>query len=201
MVNTYSQLLITASRENNHNDADLAVGFIDEGIKRMDQLLTDLLSYTQLDLGEKDNGHQVNLNSALEIALRNLQARIEENDARVTHDPLPTVRGREIHFVQLFQNLVDNSIKYRGNDSPRIHVSAERMGDEWCIAVADNGVGIERPFHEHIFGVFKRLQSKHVPGMGIGLALCRRVVEQAGGRIWVESGVKEGSIFYFTLRG
>jgi light-regulated signal transduction histidine kinase (bacteriophytochrome) len=131
--------------------------------------------------------------------LANCDAMIEENAATITCDELPTIHGNESHFLQLFQNLITNAIKYRSLTPPRVHVSAQAENGMWRIAVADNGVGIEPQYHEQIFGVFKRLHGNTIPGTGIGLAICQRVVQRYGGRIWVESSADQGSTFYFTL--
>jgi signal transduction histidine kinase len=117
----------------------------------------------------------------------------------VTSGDLPLVLGQDARFVQLFQNLIGNGIKYRAELPPRIHVSAAQRNGEWCFAVADNGIGIEPEYHQMIFGVFKRLHGKAIPGTEIGLAICQRVVERYGGRIWVESQVGHGTTVYFTL--
>jgi chemotaxis family two-component system sensor kinase Cph1 len=119
----------------------------------------------------------------------------------VTCGPLPQANGSPAHFFQLFQNLIGNGIKYRGETQPRIHITAQRRGSEWEIAVADNGIGIAPEYHQKIFGVFKRLHGKSIPGTGIGLAICQRVVERHGGRIWVESQQNAGATFRFTLPG
>ena len=119
----------------------------------------------------------------------------------VTHDPLPMVNGDQVQLTQLFQNLLANAIKFRGQEAPRIHVSAEQKGSEWKFAVQDNGIGIKSEHQERIFLMFQRLH-RHAdyPGTGIGLALCKRIVERHGGRIWVDSALERGSTFYFTLK-
>jgi light-regulated signal transduction histidine kinase (bacteriophytochrome) len=126
---------------------------------------------------------------------------IQESGAVVTSDALPTVPGHETRFIQLLQNLIGNGIKYRANRPPRIHVSAGKADNAWRISVADNGSGIDPQFHQKIFGVFKRLHGRNIPGTGMGLAICQRIVERYGGRIWVESALGEGSTFHFTLPG
>jgi light-regulated signal transduction histidine kinase (bacteriophytochrome) len=131
--------------------------------------------------------------------MENLKASIEETGAVVTADPLPVLAAHESHFVSLFQNLVGNALKYRGADPPRIHISVAESGGELRFAVADNGAGIAPQYHDKIFVAFKRLHGKSVPGTGIGLAICQRVVQRYGGRIWVESQVGQGSTFVFTL--
>jgi len=123
---------------------------------------------------------------------------IETSGAQVACGALPVVPGKELHYVQLFQNLIGNAIKYRGNDPPQIAISAEAKGSDWLFSVRDNGIGIAKEFHGRIFGVFKRLHGKEVPGTGIGLAICQKIVERYGGRIWVESELGKGSEFLFT---
>jgi two-component system, chemotaxis family, sensor kinase Cph1 len=117
----------------------------------------------------------------------------------VTNQRLPEIVGQRAHFVQLFQNLISNAIKYRGERPPHIHISAEQRDNEWRFAVADNGMGIAPEYHSQIFGVFKRLHGQAISGTGMGLAICQRVVERHNGRIWVESQPGEGTKFYFTM--
>jgi hypothetical protein len=125
---------------------------------------------------------------------------LEESGAVITHDPLPVVRGDATQLGQLLQNLISNAIKFRGQRPPEIHVGVERRGDEWVFAVRDNGIGIEEQYFERIFLVFQRLHTQaEYPGTGIGLAVCKRIVERHGGRIWVESEPGQGATFYFTL--
>ena len=145
-------------------------------------------------------GGKVDLNQVFQIVLQNCRTAIDETGARVTSDRLPTVEGHEAHFVQLLQNLISNALKYHAAGSPPlIHVSVERQDSSWRVAVKDNGIGIAPEFHQRIFGVFKRLHGRTVPGTGIGLAICKRVVERYGGNIWVSSRENEGATFYFTL--
>jgi light-regulated signal transduction histidine kinase (bacteriophytochrome) len=125
---------------------------------------------------------------------------IEENHAIVTSDQLPTVMADASQMVQLFQNLVGNAIKFRGEELPRIHVSVEEKGNEWVFSVKDNGIGIDPQFSERIFVAFQRLHSREkYPGTGIGLAICNKIVDRHGGKIWVESELGKGSTFYFTM--
>jgi two-component system CheB/CheR fusion protein len=198
-VSACSQVLIQATRAGRREEADRAAQLIVEANDRMGQLLEDLLAYTQLspDVGSADQ--VVDLNVVMAETIGNLETTIEGCGALVTHDVLPKVRGRDAYFVQLFQNLIDNSIKYRGDAPPRIHISVEKQAQEWRFAIKDNGIGVDAPYHEQIFEVFNRLHGNQIPGSGFGLAICRRVVERCGGRIWVGSESGPGSTFYFTL--
>jgi signal transduction histidine kinase len=135
----------------------------------------------------------------MEQVLDNIAWSVEENGGSLTCEVLPAVEGYSAHFVQVFQNLLGNAIKYRGERPLIIRIFAEKLGEEWRFAVADNGMGIDPKYHQQVFGVFKRLHRDAIPGTGIGLAICQRVVERYGGRIWVESEIDQGSTFYFTL--
>jgi light-regulated signal transduction histidine kinase (bacteriophytochrome) len=137
---------------------------------------------------------------ALERAIANLQTIIEKTDATIRAGELPAVRAYDVHLVQLFQNLIGNALKYRSSAPPVIDISAEAENDCWRFAVRDNGIGIAPRFHEQVFGLFKRLHSaQEYPGTGIGLAICQKLVERYGGRIWVESDEGRGTTFFFTL--
>jgi light-regulated signal transduction histidine kinase (bacteriophytochrome) len=141
----------------------------------------------------------VDCDKVIQKVLLNLQASIEQNAANVTWGPLPTVHAHEIRLVQLLQNLIGNAIKYRSAAAPVIHVCAERRDADWLFSVHDNGIGIEPEFAQQVFGIFKRLHGQSYPGTGIGLAICQRIVERYGGRIWVESEAGAGSKFCFTI--
>ena len=199
MVTTYSQLLVKSCGNQLGEESSLCVGFIQEGTGRMQRLLADLQAYIQIAARGKELDERVDLNNVLETAARNLNAAIKDSGAAVSSDSLPVVWGQPVHFVQLFQNLISNAIKYRSPSPPRVQVSAERLNGEWRFAVADNGMGIDTEYHQAIFGVFKRLHGREIPGTGIGLAICQRVVERYGGRIWVKSQPQDGATFYFTL--
>ena len=199
MITSYSQLLVKGYRGQLDGKAGVCVDIITKGAKHMRDLLADLLSYTSLGADKAEADEAIDLNTLVQKVKENLKTAIEESSAVVTSGELPTIRGRDARFVQLFQNLIGNAIKYRSESPPRIHVSAEQRNDEWCFAVSDNGIGIEPEYYQTIFGVFKRLHGQAIPGTGIGLAICQRVVERSGGRIWVESQVGHGATFYFTL--
>ena len=133
-------------------------------------------------------------------ALSNLGAAIKQSRATIASDHLPTVRAHDTHLLQLFQNLVGNAIKYRSKEPPRIQVSAKQEETEWVFAVRDNGIGIDPQYTKQVFGIFTRLHGRKYPGTGIGLAICQKIVERYGGRIWVESALGKGATFYFTIR-
>ena len=141
----------------------------------------------------------IDFSAVYEKATQNLKTAIAESGAVVSCGSLPVVSGHEAHFLQLLQNLIANAIKYCGEHSPHIHVSAEKRSNEWRFAVADDGIGIAPEYQKRIFGVFKRLHGDKIPGTGMGLAICQRVVEHYGGRIWVASEPNRGATFYFTL--
>ena len=201
MITSYSQLLIEGHRGQLDDEAQLCVDFINKGAKRMRDLFANLLTYTEAGADSWEPDELVDLNAILETVKGNLKLAIEDSGAIVTSGNLPTVRGHDARFVQLFQNLIGNAIKYRGTLPPRIRVSAEHRDNEWRFAVADNGIGIEPEYYLTIFGMFKRLHGSAIPGTGIGLAICQRVVERYGGRLWVESKVGQVTTFYFTLPG
>jgi PAS domain S-box-containing protein len=198
MITSYSQMLVKGYRGQPSDELSLCVKFITEGTRRMRELLADLLAYTQVSQDPRE-ADSVDLNLVFQKEVDDLKTAIEESRAVVTCDDLPTVKGQEVHFRQLFQNLIGNALKYRAERQPRIHVGLSKTADAWRFSVADNGIGIDPEYYQNIFGVFKRLHGREIAGTGIGLAICQRVVERHGGRIWVESEVDRGSTFYFTL--
>ena len=175
------------------------IEYIGSGVKRMQELIKDLLEYSQIGAKEK-KFKPTDCSGVVEKAVGNLQAAIEESNAVVTYDGLPTVMVDTPQMISLFQNLIYNAIKFRGEEAPRIHISAQRKGDEWVFSIQDNGIGIDPKDSEQIFGMFQRLHgSTEYPGTGIGLAICKKIIGQHGGRIWVESETGKGSTFYFTM--
>jgi PAS domain S-box-containing protein len=199
MVASYSQLLGRRYESKLDSDAREFMAYIVDGATRMKQLIEDLLAYSRVGIKSQDF-KPVSSEAALSRALFNLRTAIEEAGAVVTHDTMPTVQADEVQLGQLFQNLMGNALKFRSASVPRIHVSVSEKEAEWEFAVRDNGIGIEPQYYERIFMVFQRLHNKgEYPGTGIGLAICKKVVERHGGRIWVESRPGEGSSFHFTL--
>jgi light-regulated signal transduction histidine kinase (bacteriophytochrome) len=170
-----------------------------EAATRMDNLLRDLRTYMQVSATYHPPSEETDAGEVLNKALLDLQPAIEESGASITVATLPRVRIHEFQMEQLFLNLIGNAIHYR-NSEPRIKIAAALQDKNWVFSVQDNGIGIEPRFKEQIFGVFKRLHTNsQYPGTGMGLAICQRVIERAGGRIWVESEPGKGSTFYFTI--
>jgi PAS domain S-box-containing protein len=196
-VVNFSQLLVREVDGRNPATQEYAE-YVVEGVNRMEMLLNDLLAYSQVG-GREQPARLTDVNEIVKKTLENLQAMISETGAQVSSSYLPSIVGYEAQLSQLFQNLIGNAIKYRSERPPRVHISAEKRGHEWIFKVSDNGIGIAHEYHKTIFGVFKRLHGKETPGTGIGLAICSKVVEHHGGRIWVESKPGEGSEFLFTL--
>ncbi|MCX9010579.1 MAG: ATP-binding protein [Candidatus Methanoperedens sp.] len=199
-VSGFTQLLAKRYRGKLDKDADDFISYIVDGATRMQKMIDDLLEYSRVGTRGKPF-ERTDLEAVFNQVLTNLKVSIEQNGAVLTHDPLPTVMADATQMVQLFQNLISNAIKFRKKDEPpRIHVSAERMGDEWVLSVRDNGIGIAPEFMGRLFQVFARGHaSSEYPGTGIGLAICKRIVERHGGRIWAESEPGKGSTFYFTI--
>ena len=199
MVTSFLQLLSQRYKGQLDKDADEFIGFAVDGARRMHVLINDLLTYSRVGTQAKAL-EDFETADALAAALANLRVAIAEAGATVTHGPLPRVRGEVVQFVQLLQNLVGNAVKFRGATPPVVRVAAERFGEMWRFAVRDNGIGIDPQFHRRLFVIFQRLHSRQeFSGNGIGLAVCARIVERLGGRIWVESELGRGSTFYFTL--
>jgi light-regulated signal transduction histidine kinase (bacteriophytochrome) len=175
------------------------IRFAVDSANRLRNMVKDLLVYSRVQLQDAPF-RKVDAHQALLKAIENLQWTIEESEADVTYERLPTVFADELQLIQLFQNLIGNAIKYRGDAKPRIHVQFEENEREWVFSVRDNGIGIAPEFHQRIFGIFKRLHGPHeFSGTGIGLAICKRIVERLGGTLWIESEVGQGSTFLFTL--
>jgi len=169
-----------------------------ESLERLSALMQDILTYSEMG-NVPQQRTLVSLEEPLKIALLNLQHHIEHNEAVISVEDLPTVLGDRTQIVMVFQNLIGNALKYRRVEVPRIRIYSVREGAFWRVSVADNGQGFESDYAETIFKPFRRLHGKNVPGSGIGLATCRRVVERLGGKIWAESTVGAGSTFHFTL--
>jgi PAS domain S-box-containing protein len=202
MVGSYCQMLQRRYKGKLDKDADEFIGFAVEGALRMQQMINDLLTYSRV--GRNGKGLvDIAVEDVVKSAVANLQASIAESDAKVTWDPLPTLRGEKVQLLQLFQNLIGNAVKFRADDRPlEVRVSAQQEADSWHFTVKDTGIGIEAQYLDRIFLIFQRLHDRtKYKGTGIGLAVCKKVVEHHGGRIWVESEPGEGTTFHFTLSG
>jgi PAS domain S-box-containing protein len=202
MVKSFLQLLEQRYGEQLDSKAEEYIAYAVDGAERMQEMIKALLDLSRVGTRGKEPA-PTDAEAVLERTLTSLSRAIEENDATVTHDPLPTVMADQAQLAQVFQNLIANGIKFqRDGVPPHVHVSAEQKGDKWLFAVEDNGIGIAPEQTERLFQIFQRLHTREeYEGTGIGLALCRRIVERHDGRIWVESEVGEGSTFYFTLPG
>jgi PAS domain S-box-containing protein len=177
-----------------------SVAGIEHAIGGVNAFLEDLLTFAQVGRSGQSCS-VIDTEAVFHFALASLRSSIEEAHATISHDPLPQVYANERQIMELFQNLIDNSLKYRGSAPPRIRVEAARNADEWLFSVSDNGIGIAADRQASIFEMFKRLHGREIRGTGLGLALCKRIVESCGGRLWVESEPGKGSTFRFTLPG
>ncbi len=199
MISSYTQLLEMRYKNKLDSDANDFIHYAVDGSKRMQRLINDLLSYSRVGTRGKSfdpTDCEVVLNQALE----NLKIAIEKSGANVTYDLLPTLKADDRQLIQLFQNLIDNALKFRGDEPPKIHISASQNGNGWKFSVKDNGMGIDPKHKERIFIIFQRLNKRSdYPGTGIGLAICTRIVDRHGGKIWVKSKTGKGSTFHFTL--
>jgi two-component system, chemotaxis family, sensor kinase Cph1 len=199
MVVNFTQLLAQEREGKLGEDADRYISYCVEGALRIESLLRALFNYWEVTERGAESLSPVDCNHALSQALLNLQTAIQQSGATVTSDPLPTVVAEDAMLAQVFQNLIGNSIKYRGKEAPKIQISAVSTAEGWLFSVRDNGIGIDPEDTERVFGMFKRLHGGEIPGTGIGLALCKKVVERRGGRIWVESEGGRGTVFKFTI--
>jgi signal transduction histidine kinase len=199
MVATYAQLLSEKYQGKLDENADKYIAYAVDGALRMQALIKDLLEFSCI--GRRDmERRETDCNVVVQQVLRNLKAAIQESHAVVNCDRLPTVTADETELLRVLQNLIGNAIKFRGPETPIVGIRAERKEREWHFAISDNGIGISREHAEMIFVIFKRLHTRaEYPGNGIGLAICKKIIERHGGRIWVESQPGRGSTFFFTL--
>ncbi len=199
MITSFLQLLEKRYDNQLDDDAHEFIEFAVDGAKRLDSMINDLLKYSQVKSMTREFV-QVDTEKVLDDTLLNLKVPIEENNAIITHDPLPKIIGDKEMLTQLFQNLISNSIKYRSDKPPKIHISAVKEENQYRFSVKDNGIGISPDYLKRIFVIFQRLHThEEYVGTGIGLAIAQKIVHQFGGRIWAESEKGKGSIFYFTI--
>jgi len=199
MIGSYLQLLERRYQGQLDDKADKYIHFAVDGAARMQHLINDLLEFSRVTTRAKEL-EVTDVESVYNQVLINLEVSIKENNVVITHDPLPVVMADDIQLTQVFQNLISNAIKFRGEDDPKIHIGVVRKSDQWLFSVKDNGIGIDSKHKDRIFEVFKRLHKRRdYPGTGIGLSICKKIVERHSGDIWVESELGLGSVFYFTL--
>ena len=198
-VGSYAQLLERRYKDQLTGDAIDFIQYIVDGVTRMHALLNDMLSYSRINESQSRVIDPAHCEVALKTAIMNLEATIRDSGASVTCETMPVIIADELQLTQVFQNLIGNGIKYRSAEPPRIHISARRTDSDWIFSVRDNGIGIDPKYHERIFGIFKRLHGKELPGTGMGLAICKRIIERHGGRIWVESRPGAGATFRFNV--
>ena len=199
MITAYAQLLETSVGGQLQGAGAISLKYVLEGTDRLGTLLRNLVSYIRASRGPEAPPEEIDCNEVLEEVLGVLRVQIQQSGAAVRSTALPHIVCPRVHMFEVFQNLVSNAIKYRGADPPEIGISAFRNDRHWVFSVRDNGIGIAPQYQQNVFGVFQRLHGSNIPGTGIGLAICRRLLEQHGGRIWVQSQVNCGSVFYFSL--
>jgi PAS domain S-box-containing protein len=199
-ISGFTELLQKRYQGRLDEKADKYIGFITEGSLRMQQMIQDLLAYSRVETQAREFA-KTDSQASLDTALANLRVSIQENHAVITHDPLPEIIAEGEQITSLFQNLVSNAIKYHKPDvTPTIHIGVQKEGNNWQFSVADNGIGIEEKYGERIFKIFQRLHTRdEYPGTGIGLAVCKRIVDRHGGKIWIKSTLGVGTTFYFTI--
>lgn len=199
MVSSYTQLLAKRYQGKLDETADEFIAYAVDGAHRMQVLINDLLTYSRITTRGKPF-EPVHCEVVLSHVLTNLKVAIEESGAQISYGPLPKIIADSTQLEQLFQNLISNAIRFRRDESPRINIKAEQKEDDWLFSVRDNGIGIDPEYHDRIFVIFRRLHNRSkYSGNGIGLALCKKIVERHGGKIWVESQIDKGSIFNFTI--
>jgi light-regulated signal transduction histidine kinase (bacteriophytochrome) len=199
MITTYSQMLVARRDTIDKAQLDEFVKYIGGGTLRMRELLADLLAYSEIAGTADREPETVDLNAVVQEAIDVMKNRLEESGGKISVQNMPVIRAHPHRLASLFQNLIENAVKYRSEAPPRIRISVERDRENFTFSVADNGIGIAEKYHSKIFVAFQRLHGKDIPGTGIGLAVCKRVVERYDGAIWVESQVGEGATFRFTL--
>jgi light-regulated signal transduction histidine kinase (bacteriophytochrome) len=199
MITSYVQLLARRYKGQLDENADDFINFAVEGTTRMQRLINDLLEYSRV--GTRGSVFTPTAcENILKQVMANLQLLIQENNAVISHDPLPILNVDELQVGQLFQNLIANALKFHSAEPTRIHISAKPRPGEWVFSIQDNGIGIDPQYFDQIFVIFQRLHtSAEYSGTGIGLAICKKIVERHGGKIWVQSESLKGSTFYFTL--
>ena len=199
-ISSYVQLIAERYKDKLDKDANEFIDFAVDGSKRMRLLINSLLEYSRIN---KINPFEwINVRDMIEVIVNDMKDQIKESGVKIKYDELPEIYGDPVLIGQLFQNLISNAIKFRSEKKPQIIISGEKKNDDYIFSVKDNGIGIKSEYMEKIFVIFQRLNSREkYPGTGIGLSICKKIVERHGGKIWVESEPGKGSTFYFTLKG
>ncbi|HYO81170.1 MAG TPA: ATP-binding protein, partial [Bryobacteraceae bacterium] len=198
-VGSYAQLLARRYKGKLDPGADEFIEYIVGGVTRMHALLNDMLAFSRVTQNQNKPHERTSLDAVLEGVLMNLEVAVQEAGGNVTCGPLPEVVCDPTLIGQVFQNLIGNALKYKSSEPPVVHIDSTAGQGEWTISVSDNGIGIDPQYHERIFGIFKRLHGRELPGTGMGLAICKRILEKHNGRIWCESELGKGATFRFTL--
>ena len=199
MITSFLQLLQKKYADNLDENANEFINFAIDGAKRLDLLINDLLEFSRIGSQERELKY-LNSEKIVELVLINLKPLIQDNNVKITRDPLPSIYANDQQIVQLFQNLISNAIKYRSEKNPEIHISSNKLDNEYIFSVKDNGIGIDKKHLEQIFTIFQRLHTRgKYAGTGIGLAISEKIVQQHHGKIWAESKLGKGTTFYFTL--
>ncbi len=200
-IASYLQLIEERYKNKLDSDANIFIDFAVDGAKRMNVLIDDMLTYSRIEHSQSPFS-DVDLNDVLEIVKNNLHTSIQESNARIIVDSsLPVIIADHSQMVQLLQNIIDNGLKYKNAETPEIHIKVAKLEDFWQFSITDNGIGIAKDYYERIFVIFQRLHTREqYEGTGIGLAICKRIIEKHGGKIWVESIEGKGSTFYFTIK-
>lgn len=199
MITSYLELLSDRARRKLGHEEEEFIGYAVDGARRMQQLIQDLLAYARVDTRGRPL-EPADCERVLESVLANLKVAIDESHAVIEHEPLPKVKGDSVQLTQVFQNLIGNAIKFHGKNPPKIHIGAHRNNGDWVFQIKDNGIGIDPKNIDRIFVLFQRLHTRQeYPGTGMGLAICKKIIERHGGRIWAESKPNEGTTFFFTI--
>ena len=199
MISVYTELLEHNHKSHFDEESAMCARMVRDSVGRLEVLVRDLLMYSRAIHGDRTEPSAMDSGEALRVATTNLQSQIGAEGAEIIAGDLPTLHAYPVHLIQIFQNLIGNALKYRSTEPPRITVAATGSPNEWIFSVKDNGIGISAHYHDKIFIPFKRLHGQQYPGSGVGLAICRRIVERFGGRIWVDSELGRGAIFYLYV--
>jgi light-regulated signal transduction histidine kinase (bacteriophytochrome) len=199
MITSYLQLLEKRNKEKFDEESMEYIAYAIDGAQSMKLLIKDILDYSRVET-QGDEFRPTDMDTVVRTVIKDLARSIEEAGANISYDPQPTIRADHTQMVQLLENLIGNAIKFRSERTPAIHVSALRAGHFWQFSVKDNGIGLDLKYKARIFEMFQRLHTRdEYKGTGIGLAICKRIVERHGGQIWVESELGKGTRFYFTI--